>query len=140
MSGVAQELSLSVERELCERFEKCFPDAVNSDEHLVWRGRYLTADILIQIGSTPFLVRVHEGKITECRRGLPLLCSTVFAVKGTTKGWAGYWANPPKPKWHDIFALTKFGEMSIEGNLQPFMANLQYIKDILATPRERGAK
>ena len=140
MSGVAQESSLPVERELCERFEKRLPDTVNSDEHLVWRGRYLTADILVQIGSTPFLVCIHEGKIKECHRGLPLSRSTVFAVKGTTKAWAAFWENPPKPKWHDIFALMKFGEMSIEGNYHPFMANLQYIKDVLAAPRKGGVR
>jgi hypothetical protein len=131
---------LPLERELCERFEQCLLGTVNSDEHLVWRGRYLTANIVVQIGATSFLVRIEEGKIKECQKGLPLLCSTVFAVKGTTKAWAAFWENPPKPKWHDIFALTKFGEMSIEGNLQPFMANLQYMKDVLAAPRKGGVK
>jgi hypothetical protein len=138
MDEVSQESSSSLERQLCERFEKSLSTTVNSNEHLVWRGRWLTADMVVQIGSTPFLVRIQEGKIRECRKGLPLLCSTVFAVKGTTRAWAAFWENPPKPKWHDIFALTKFGEMSIEGNLQPFMANLQYMKDVLAAPR-RGA-
>jgi hypothetical protein len=32
-------------------------------------------------------------------------------------------------------ALSKVGLARIEGNLQPFMANLQVIKDIVAAPR-----
>jgi hypothetical protein len=140
MNSIIQDSGLSSEQTLCERFGKCFSTAVNSDEHLAWRGRYVTADITVQIGSVPFLVRIQEGRIKECRRGLPLLCSTVFAVKGTTEAWAAFWENPPKPKWHDIFALTKFGHMSVEGNLQPFMANLQYFKDVLAVPRKGEMK
>ena len=32
-------------------------------------------------------------------------------------------------------ALSKVGLARIEGNLQPFMANLQYVKDVVAAPR-----
>lgn len=140
MAAVIEGPSAALEQELCERFERSMSDGVNSDEHLVWRGRYFNADIIVQIGSIPFLVRIESGRIKECRRGLPLLCPTVFSVKGETEAWAAFWENPPKPKWHDIFALTKFGHMSVEGNVQPFMANLQYFKDILAMPRKGSLK
>ncbi len=140
MAAVIESPSGALEQELGERLEQCLSAGVNADDHLVWRGRYLTADIMVQIGSVPFLVCIQEGRIIECRKGLPLLCSTVFSVKGTTEAWSAFWENPPKPKWHDIFALTKFGHMSIEGNVQPFMANLQYFKDILAIPRKGSAK
>jgi hypothetical protein len=43
----------------------------------------------------------------------------------------------PKPGWHDLFALTKRGEAVLEGDLHPFMAHLQYFKDVLALPRQR---
>ena len=33
---------------------------------------------------------------------------------------------------------SKRGEMRIEGNLQPFMAHLQYFKDLLCLPRSRA--
>jgi hypothetical protein len=88
----------------------------------------------------PFLLRIEEGSIRECRQGLPLLCSWVFAVRGSAQAWAALWQDPPPPGWHDIFALTKRGEMSLEGNLQPFMANLQYFKDVVALPRKGGSR
>ena len=31
----------------------------------------------------------------------------------------------PRPGWHDLLALTKRGEALLEGDLHPFMANLQ---------------
>jgi hypothetical protein len=41
----------------------------------------------------------------------------------------------PEPGWHDLFALVRRGCASVEGDLQPLMANLQYVKDLLALPR-----
>ena len=127
-----------LEQELCARFERAVPNGVSSDRHLVWRGRNLTADCVVQIGTVLFLLRIEQGSIRECLKGLPLLSSWVFAVRGSAQGWAALWQDPPPPGWHDIFALTKRGEMTLEGNLQPLMANLQYLKDILTLPRKGG--
>jgi len=40
-----------------------------------------------------------------------------------------------RPGWHDLFALTKRGAASMEGDLRPFLQYLQYFKDLLALPR-----
>ena len=45
----------------------------------------------------------------------------------------------PAPGHNDIFALFKRGKLKIEGDLHPFMANLLYIKDVLAAPRKEAA-
>ena len=133
---MATEISPSKqEQELCSRFRAAIPSRVNADSHLVWRGRTLRADCLVQIGATAFLLRFDAGSVRECRESLPLLCSWDFAVRGSLRAWQSLWQDPPPPGWHDLFALSKRGEMSFEGNLQPFMAHLQYLKDVLALPR-----
>ena len=134
----SKDFPAALEQELCARFEQAIPERVNSDSHLIWRGRNLSGNCLVQIGTVPFLLRIEEGRIRECLKGLPLLCSWLFAVRGSAQGWAALWQDPPPPGWHDIFALTKRGEMTLEGNLHPLMANLQYFKDILALPRKGG--
>ena len=130
---------LEAEQALCARFQRAIPARANADSHLVWRGRTLRADCLVQIGSTPFLLRIDSGSIRESRTGLPLLCPWDFAVRGTLQAWTALWQDPPPPGWHDLFALSKCGEMTFEGNLQPFLAHLQYFKDVLALPRRGGA-
>jgi hypothetical protein len=126
------------ERALCARFQRSIPERVNADPHLVWRGRTLSVDCLVQIGSTAFLLRIERGSIRECRTELPLLCSWDLAVRGTPQAWTALWQDPPPPGWHDLFALSRRGELSLEGNLQPLFAHLQYFKDVLALPREGG--
>jgi hypothetical protein len=126
------------EQALCARFRRSIPGRVNADPHLLWRGRTLSVDCLVQIGSTAFLLRIDRGSIRECRTELPLPCSWDLAVRGTLQAWTALWQDPPPPRWHDLFALSKRGEMSIEGNLQPLFAHLQYFKDVLALPRHGG--
>jgi hypothetical protein len=133
-------LSREDERALCARFEQSIPDRVNADAHLVWRGRTLTADCLVQIGTRAFLLRIDAGRIRECLTRLPLLCPWDFAVRGSVQAWSALWQDPPPPGRHDLFALSKRGEMSLEGNLQPFLAHLQYVKDVLALPRKGGER
>ena len=127
------------EQELSTRLLDAMRLRVNADPHLVWRGRTLTTDCLVQIGNTTFLLRIESGRIRECLTEFPLLCSWTFAVRGTVRAWASLWQDPPPPGWHDLFALSKRGEMSFEGNLHPFMAHLQYIKDVLTLPRKATA-
>ena len=140
MDECSEGSSATLEEELCARFERSILAGVNSDRHLVWRGRNLSVDCLVQIGTVPFLLRIEEGSIRECRKGLPLMCSWVFALRGSAQGWAALWRDPPPPGWHDIFALTKRNEMALEGNLQPLMANLQYFKDLVTLPRKGGPR
>jgi hypothetical protein len=134
MTALAENPNLAQEQKLCARFLAAIPLQVNADAHLVWRGRTLTADCMVGIGQSQFLLHIDRGHIRECRTGLPLLCPWTFAVRGSVQAWTRLWENPPWPGWHDLFALSKRGEMSFDGNLQPFMAHLQYCKDVLSLP------
>ncbi|WP_454740828.1 hypothetical protein [Cupriavidus basilensis] len=125
------------EAALCLRFEQAMRGAAAHAE-LVRRGRTLTADVLVHIGAAPVLLRIERGAVVECTRSIPLLCSTRFSVRGTAQAWRKLWEPVPEAGWHDLFALTKRGSMQFEGGMQPLLAHLQYVKDLLALPR-RGA-
>jgi hypothetical protein len=67
-----------------------------------------------------------------------LMRSWRFAYRATPQAWTAFWQPMPKAGWHDLLALTKRGEATLEGDIQPFMANLQYFKDVLALPRAKA--
>lgn len=108
-----------------------------TDEAWLQRGRWLTAHCLIGVGAATVLLNVHRGRLSLQDR-LPPLTAWDFAVRGSAEAWRNFWLDPPPPGWHDLLALSKRGELQLEGNLQPFMANLQYFKDLLASPRATG--
>jgi hypothetical protein len=111
------------------------PQLVTADEQLIWRGRFLSTDLMIGIGPIPFFLEIREGRVATQERGPFLLRPWSLAIRGAADAWLQFWQPLPKPGWHDLSALAKRGEITIEGDIRCFMANLQYLKDLLALPR-----
>jgi hypothetical protein len=110
-------------------------DLVNADEALVRRGRFLTCDFLVEVGETPYHVSVDRGRIASVTQGPALLRPWRFAIRAPEDAWREFWQPVPRAGFHDLFALTRFGRARIEGDLQPLMANLRYVKEVLEKPR-----
>jgi hypothetical protein len=113
-------------------------ELVNADAGLVRRGRYLSTTFLVEMGPTAWLVSVHEGRVTRVERGPFLMRAWSFAVRASEEAWRRFWEPMPAAGWHDLFAMTKGGHATVEGDLRPLMANLRYVKDVLAKPRRRA--
>ena len=110
-------------------------DLVNADAALVRRGRYLTTDFLVEVGDEPFQVSVEHGRIAGVTRGAAPVRPWRFAIRASAETWREFWQPVPRPGYHDLFALTRFGRARIEGDLLPLMANLRYVKEVLESPR-----
>ena len=65
-----------------------------------------------------------------------LITRSFPALRASVEVWEKFLAEVPEPGYNDIMALVRFGRMRLEGNLQPLMANLLYIKLVLATLRK----
>ncbi|MDB5488891.1 MAG: hypothetical protein JWQ58_2606 [Reyranella sp.] len=111
------------------------PDLLSHDADLLRRGRWVNVDCRIDIGTEPFHLSLNDGALTALDRGPRLMRSTVFTVRSTEEAWRRHWQAMPDPGWHDLFALTKRGAASFEGDLRPLLQNLQFFKDLLALPR-----
>jgi hypothetical protein len=111
------------------------PRRVNGDPALVRRGRFVTLDFRIEIGTIPYRVSLDRGRVEALEREGRIMRSYRFAVRGGEDAWRAFWLPCPPPHHHDIFALQKLGAFRIEGDLYPLMANLLYFKDVLAAPR-----
>jgi hypothetical protein len=115
-------------------------EVVADDARLAQRGRFLTADLLIGVGTVPFLVRVAEGRVAAVEQGPFLLRPSALAIRGAADAWLRFWERTPAPGWHDLSALAKRGAVTIEGDIRCFMAHLQFIKDLLAVPRRAATE
>ena len=118
-----------------DRFAR-LPDLLPADGDLIRRGRRLDVDCRIDVGSEPFFLAIRDGALASLERGARLMRSTAFSVCASDEAWTNYWKPIPAPGWHDLFALTKRGAASIDGDLRPLLQNLQYFKDLLALPRK----
>ena len=123
--------------EVAAVFER-LPALVNGDIPLVRRGRYLTTTFLIGAGDLPVLATVREGAVIDVTVSPPPMRSWRFAVRAGADAWRRFWQAVPEPGYHDLLAMTRFGAARIEGDLQPLMANLRYVKEVLEAPRRAG--
>lgn len=103
------------------------------------KPRFVQVDMLVQFDDVPVIVRIRDGRVTEIVEKGVALQSWDFAVKGSAEGWSKFWLATPPAGWHDLLALNKRRAFIIEGHLHPLMAHLQFIKDLLASPREAVA-
>lgn len=117
-----------------ERFAR-LPVLLAADSDLRRRGAWLSADCRVDIGPEPFYLALREGALADLTRGPRLLRSIAFSISGSEDAWERHWRPIPEPGWHDLFALTKRGVATMQGDLRPLLQNLQYFKDLLALPR-----
>jgi hypothetical protein len=128
------------EQALAAQFEK-LPELVNGDAWLVHRGRFLAVEVLIGLGACPYYLTIEHGRVAGLERGPRLMRAFRFALRAEESAWRKHWQPVPEPHFHDLLAMAKRGALAIEGDVQPFMANLFYFKDVLAAPRQRvGAR
>ena len=111
------------------------PELVNNDSVLIRRGRFLSDTFMIEVGSEQYLLRIHAGKIESVEKGPFVMRSWRFSIRASEETWQRFWRKIPDPGYHDIFALLRKNRIALEGDLQPLMANLLYIKLLLAAPR-----
>ena len=113
---------------------------VNGDEALVRRGRFLTTTFLLEVGQTRWLISIFEGKVVSVTPGPFVMPSSSFSLRASEQEWEKFWSSRPPPGSNDLMALIKRRVLKAEGNLQVFMANLRYFKEVLAKLRVEGAK
>ena len=114
---------------------KHLQNLVNGNPPLVRRGRWTSADMLLEIGKRGYIVEIRAGQIEAIRPVEIPTSNWNFAIRGTEDAWAEFWKPMPKPGHHDLIALIREGKMRFEGDLDLLMANLLYLKLVLETPR-----
>lgn len=133
MTESANRLDETAER-IARLFER-LPGLVDGDADLVRRGRFLTTDFKLGVGKLLLIVSIERGRVSAVTRGPFLLRPWTFSLTAAPDTWDSLLEPMPKAGVHDVMALSKVGLLTIEGNLQPYMANLQYIKDVITAPR-----
>jgi hypothetical protein len=114
-------------------------EIVNGDEALVRRGRYFSDTFMLEVGETQYLIEVRQGRIENVETGPFVMRSWTFAIRAAEEVWREFWRELPRPGYHDIFALLRHGRIALDGELQPLMANLLYVKEVIAAPRKMAA-
>ena len=110
-------------------------DIVNADPWLQRKGRWVNSVFMVEAGEKRWRLTVRRGLIEAIEPGPFVMVASDLAFRAPQSAWTEFWQPSPKPGYNDIFALLRRRLLSIEGNQQPFMANLFYFKGVLEAPR-----
>lgn len=113
---------------------------VNGDPWLVHRGRFVDTRFLLEVGATPYLVTIHAGRIESVVQGPFVMPQWRFALRAGEATWTEFWRARPRPGFNDVMAMIKLRTMKLEGDPHPFVANLLYFKDVLASLRPQAGE
>ena len=112
---------------------------VNEDQCLVRRGRYLSTSFLLEVGATPWMISIFEGRIVSVTKGPFVMPSWAFSLRASEEEWRKFWSRRPPPGSNDLMALIKRRALKADGDLKVFMSYLRYFKEVLAKLREGAA-
>ncbi len=115
-------------------------DWVNGDPNLIRLGRFMRAEFLIEVGDIPYHVAIEEGRVAAVRVGPFKMRSWAFAIRAPAASWEEFWRHEPKPGFQDLFAMTRYGHAALDGDHAVLLANLRYVKELLALPRRKGGR
>jgi len=108
---------------------------INSNQDLLKRGKWVNLTFTFGIENTDYLFEIINGKVNSIKKRVLLTKSGVFRIHGQSVSWEKHWLKKPPRDYHDIFAMLAKKIIILEGDLTPFIQNLQYFKDLIASNR-----
>ena len=108
---------------------------INSNQELLKRGKWVNLTFTFGIENTDYLIEIINGKVNSIKKRVLLTKSGVFRIHGESVSWEKHWLKNPPRDYHDIFAMLAKKIIILEGDLTPFIQNLQYFKDLIASNR-----
>ena len=109
--------------------------SINSNQDLLKRGKWVNLTFTFGIENTDYLIEIINGKVNSIKKRVLLTKSGVFRIHGESVSWEKHWLKNPPRDYHDIFAMLAKKIIILEGDLTPFIQNLQYFKDLIASNR-----
>ncbi|RWL45663.1 MAG: hypothetical protein EOR60_13805 [Mesorhizobium sp.] len=112
--------------------------ALERRPHLLRLGRLFNETILIEVDQDEFYLTFDKGRVVEIKEGPSKKLPWRFALRAKGDALREFWQPLPKPGFHDIFGLVKYGNGSIDGDILTLVKNLRYFKEFMALGRKEG--
>ena len=103
--------------------------------HLCRIGKLFTETVLIEVDGDEFYLSFEKGGIAGIAEGPSLKTPWRFALRVGGDALAKFWEPVPRPGYHDIFGLVKYGHARIDGDILMLVKNLRFFKEFMALGR-----
>ena len=110
---------------------------VNKDSQIISRGKWVNVKFILNVDTSDFIIDIKNGRINSIQLRKVDTESGEFKISSSLNNWKKHWLKIPPRDYHDLFAMLSKKLIKIDGNIIPFMQNLQYFKDLIASNRSK---
>lgn len=131
---------MATDRGLLQQKLEAMTKAAAAKTHLRRLGRLFNETVLIDVDGDEFYLTFEKGDVIEIKPGPSLKTPWRFALRVNGDALMKFWEAVPRPGYHDIFGLVKYGHGRIDGDILALVKNLRFFKEFMALGRiEAGA-
>lgn len=131
---------MAADRQLLREKLEMMAKAAAAKAHLQRLGQLFSETVLIAVDEEQFYLTFEKGAVTEIKQGPSLKTPWRFALRVDGDALMKFWEAVPRPGYHDIFGLVKYGHGRIDGDILALVKNLRFFKEFMALGRtETGA-
>jgi hypothetical protein len=113
---------------------------INGDPEFRIIGRYMTVNLVMQIGADKRLFRIREGLLDKIVPVLPMVDPVDICVKGSESFWEKLLSPVPPPGFQNLKAGMRAANCEIYGNSELYAAYFPAITRIIGVMRENSTR
>ena len=99
-----------------------FRQALNNDPEFKLAARYVTTDVLLEVGDSQCIVKFRDGVVAEINLEPNFMDTWQFAIKGPADAWEKFLKPVPPPFYTSLFATIIRATMQVIGDLEAAFA------------------
>ena len=96
-----------------ERFRK----GINNDPEFRLAAKFMTEDVLLEVGNSQCTVRIRDGLITEMNLAPTFMDPWSFAIKAPAESWEKFLRPVPPPHHTGLYGAMIRGIIQVVGDL-----------------------
>jgi hypothetical protein len=129
---------MSINRQQARQRLEDMAVALDRMPYIVRMGRLFNETVLIEIDGNEFYLTFDKGRVAEIKEGPSKKLPWRFALRAQGQALREFWQPLPRPGYHDIFGLVKYGYGRIDGDILILVKNLRYFKEFMALGRQEA--
>ena len=122
---------MAADRELLRQKLEAMAKAAAAKTHLRRLGQLFSETVLIEVDNKEFYLTFEKGVVIEIKLGPSLKTPWRFALRVNGDALMKFWEAVPRPGYHDIFGLVKYGHGRIDGDILALVKNLRFFKEFM---------
>ncbi len=113
-----------------------FRQGINNDPEFRIAAKYMTKDVLLEVGDSQCIVRVSDGLIAEMNLAPTFMDPWDFAIRSQVESWEKFLRPVPPPFYTGLYGAMIRGIIQVVGDLEAAFSYFWAVNRMLDVMRD----